>query len=312
MLSLRNSGLCAVLLLLSPPIIRAGDENEAANAPYRASTSEVRLTFFTTDERNHPVDVVSKDDFAVIDDDIVVREFRALTRSEETALDVVILVDTSESVTGRLNSVKRDVLSLIAQSSGAGRISVVSFSGLQETLLCSGDCGSTDATRRLLGMQTSGATPLYDALKYSAEFIANLHMPGARPVVLLFSDGDDTISRTSARDALQAVTAAGALLYTVDLNVISTTERDGNRNDSPGSVTLRQMAEATGGRYFSTGEDAMNALQTALEDLRASYVVTYALPRRTIGFHALRILPRHNPALQFHCHSGYYYWTSVP
>lgn len=312
MLSLRNSWLFAALLLLSPAGILAGSPNEPVDATYRTSASEVRLSFFTTDRENHPIDVVSKEDFAVVDDDIIVRDFRSLMRSEETALDVVILVDTSGSIASRLHYVRKDVLSLIRQNPADSRVSVMSFSGLQPALLCSGDCGSAEATRKLMATQASGATPLYDALAYGAEFLADRHVPGARPVLLLFSDGDDTISRTSARDALQAVIAAGAMLYTVDLNVIGGPDKRKNGDHPGGSVTLRRLAETTGGRYFSTREEAASALQAALEDLRASYVVTYALPRRTIGFHSLRILPRHNPTLQFHCRSGYYYGTSVP
>ncbi len=226
MLSLRNSWLFAALLVLSPARILAGSPNEPVDVTYRTSASEVRLAFFTTDGKNHPVDVVSKEDFAVVDDDMIVRDFRSLMRSEETALDVVILVDTSGSIASRLHYVRKDVLSLIRQNPADSRVSVMSFSGLQPALLCSGDCGSAEATRKLMATQASGATPLYDALAYAAEFLADRHVRGARPVLLLFSDADDTISRTSARDALQAVIAAGALLYTVDLNVIGRPDKE--------------------------------------------------------------------------------------
>jgi VWFA-related protein len=130
-------------------------------------------------------------------------------------------------------------------------------------------------------------------------------------VLILFSDGDDTISKISAREALQTVVSAGALLYTIDLNAIDSKGRAKNRDDS-GSQVLRQMAEATGGRYFCTREQATDALQSALEDLHASYVVTYELPSRAAGFHTLRILPKHNTNLQFHCRNGYFYGTGVP
>jgi len=47
-------------------------------------------------------------------------------------------------------------------------------------------------------------------------------------------------------------------------------------------------------------------LHAVLADLRASYVVTYQLPSRSAGFHALRILPKHNLNLRFHCRRGYF------
>ena len=96
--------------------------------------------------------------------------------------------------------------------------------------------------------------------------------------------------------------ASGALLYAVDV---------GKPGDNPrASALLQRMAESTGGRYFSGRENAASVLQAALDDLRASYVVSYRLPSRAIGFHSLRILPKQNLNLQFHCRGGYYYPTN--
>ena len=122
-------------------------------------------------------------------------------------------------------------------------------------------------------------------------------------MVILFSDGGDTISRISGSEALQSLIESGALLYAIDLN-------DSGR--SHGSAILRQMTEATGGQYFSSQHSAVTVLQSVFEDLRASWVVTYEVPDTTLGFHALRILPKHNSNMRFHCRGGYYYGSSVP
>jgi hypothetical protein len=115
----------------------------------------------------------------------------------------------------------------------------------------------------------------------------------------LFSDGGDTISRTSAREALDAVISSGAVLYAVRLQPSTQT--------SNASDCLESMAEATGGRSFSLQSGAVNILERILADQRASYVVTYPLPSRVAGFHSLRILPQHNLNLRFHCRRGYNY-----
>jgi len=73
--------------------------NPASEIPtYHSAVSEVRITFFATDDNNHSVATLSKSDVAVVDDEHVVRNFRNFTHSEETSLDVVALVDLSESV----------------------------------------------------------------------------------------------------------------------------------------------------------------------------------------------------------------------
>lgn len=101
------------------------------------------------------------------------------------------------------------------------------------------------------------------------------------------------------RQALDALTQTGALLYTVNPNKSS--------RDLKGTLALQEMADATGGRSFSAQDDAAQVLEAVLADLRASYVVTYPLPSRAAGFHSLRILPKHNLNLRFHCRRGYFY-----
>jgi VWFA-related protein len=305
MLSHPHNWSLALILSVVPTLVFADSASDASVVIYRHTVSEVRVSFFTTDENNRPIDNISKDDFAIVDSGMVIRDFRSLARSGETTLDVVAVVDTSESVAPRLRATLDEVLQLVAQKRLAtdDNVSVLSFGGLQSAVICTGNCRSAAAGERLLALKAAGATPLFDALAYAADFIARRRTPGVRPILVLFSDGADTISKTPLQDALRAVVASGALLYTIDLNQ--------SAEASLGRAVLRRMAEATG-RYFPIREGAAYVLQAALEDLRASYVVTYRLPSHAVGFHSLRILPKHNLNLRFHCRSGYNYEADVP
>jgi len=310
MLSHRQGWSFVLIPFVIPFVFCAEGTNDTPTATYHTGASEVRVTFFATDQNNRLVETVGRDDFAVVDGGMVIRDFRSLTRSNETALDVVAVVDASESVVPRFQAAMNEVSQLVSQKSLAAddNISVVSFSGLRPVLLCSRDCRNPAAVQRLLAVKAAGPTPLFDALAYAANFSSSRRAPGVRQVLILFSDGNDTISLTSARDALTAVIASGALLYTVDLNRSDLSQ---SMDASSASSVLERMAEATGGRSFSVRESAANVLQAALADLRASYVVTYPLPSRAVGFHSLRILPKHNLNLRFHCRSGYYYDESI-
>ena len=96
----------------------------------------------------------------------------------------------------------------------------------------------------------------------------------------------------SAREALSEILKAGAVLYAVI-------------QDSSDDGPLESVAEATGGRLLpGRGVDVVEEI---LAEQRASYVVSYALPSHQKGFHSLRILPKHNLNLEFHCRRGYYY-----
>ena len=160
---------------------------------------------------------------------------------------------------------------------------------------------------RVLAVKSSGITPLFDALIFAADFISQHRRAGVRPVLILFSDGNDTISLHSAREALRAVMAGGALIYSVDMGKSGDT--------SAGGMFLQQISDATGGLYFSScfsqHDSAIAVLNAVLEDLRASYVVTYDLPSHEAGLHVLRLLPTHNLNLTFHSRTGYYHEPSL-
>ena len=297
MLSHRQGWSWTVLLLL------LGCGSVLASDPpstYRTATSEVRVAFFAIDGNHRLVETVSRDDFAVVDNGLVIRDFRSLSRAEETSLDISLLVDASESVAPRFRQMQDGVMRLLSGGSIAAgdRISLITFSGLHPNLVCAEDCRNPVSRQNLLQVTAAGPTPLFDALAYTSRLIAKRRVPGVRPVLILFSDGRDTISIASLREALDSVIASGAILYAVD--------SDSGVLSSSGEA-LRRMAEATGGRALSLQQDVSNTVEAVIADLHHSYVVTYQLPNRLVGFHSLRILPKHNLNLQFHCRRGYYY-----
>jgi Ca-activated chloride channel family protein len=303
----------------------AEDTNEPSGLPtFRSIVSQVRVTFFATDENNRLVAPLTKSDFAVVDSELVVRDFRSFTPADDTSLDVVALVDLSESVAPRLRVAMSAVLQLIArqQSIPDDNIAVLSFGGtlggafggedgIHPAVVCSNGCHAADSVNRLLAVKSGGTTPLFDALLFGADFVSHHRRAGVRRVLILFSDGNDTISMHSAREALDAVLNEGALVYSVDTG----TSRYLSSKQRAGSMFLRQVSDATGGRYFplhfAPNDGAANVLDAALEDLRASYVVTYDLPSHQAGFHSLCLMPTHNLNLTFHSRNGYYYEPSV-
>lgn len=301
-------------LFVLPCTLLAGNTNDPAGLPtYHSTVSEVRVAFFATAENRRPVTTLAKSDFAIVDNERIIRNFRSFARSDENALDVVALVDGSESVALHFRVALNNVLQLVAheQSIPDGNMAVLSFGGavggIQPVVVCSASCGASDSASKLLAVKSGGMTPLFDALIFGSDFIAHHHRAGARTALILFSDGNDTISLHSPREALQAVLASDAMVYSIDIG--------GPQNNPSGSNRLRQLSDATGGLYFapdsSQQDSAATVLAAVFEDLRASYIVTYDPPSRQAGFHSLRLLPTQNLNLTFHSRSGYYYEPSV-
>jgi VWFA-related protein len=282
----------------------ASGYHESSSLIYHHSVSEVRLVFFATDERNHPVGDLQKNDFAVVDDGAVIRDFRSFARADLINLDVMVLMDSSESVLPRLPQEVAEVQQLISQwpwRSG-DKLSVLSFSRMQTRLICSEDCRDSFSAERIDSSSKGGATPLFDAVKKAADILHARAQPDVWRVIILFSDGDDTISVASLKEALGAILDSEAQVYAVDNSV--------SARPSNGTAILQKIATDSGGRYLGNNDGAVNVLNNVIDDLHSARVVTYALPAADAGFHSIRILPTHNLTLQFHCRSGYYHGAS--
>lgn len=299
--------LCSLLLFcagVSPAI--AGDPAEFT---YRANAAEVRLSFSAADQNHHGVATLQPNDFAIVDKDIIVRRFQSFTRSDWTKLEIAILVDASESVTPHFRQETADILNLISRTAGIPdeNLSMVSFHGPQPALLCAGNCRASRAEPLPTG-RANGLTPLFDTIVFASDFLSRRGDASAEKILVVFSDGADTISRNSLRDAIDA-----GLRNEVQVDCIDLNQTDANRrpNSSEGAAVLRNLASATGGRYFPPPDGAVRTLNAVLEDFRTSYSVSYRLPSHAVGFHTVRILPTHNLNLQFRSRSGYYFPNRV-
>jgi len=291
----------AILLILVCGGFARGAAGDTSDVTLRTSVAEVRLTFSATDQNHHGIATLLPGDLAVVDKDIVVRNFRSFHRAEFTRLDVALLVDTSSSITPKYRQEITQVAQLLSQSGGVpdDALSIVSFHGEKPALVCAGDCRASHAADQLPAMPAGGLTPLFDSVVYASGFLQQHADPHARKILILLSDGEDTISMHSAVDALNAVIASEVQIYTVSLGA--------PRQPSPGDTLLHRLADATGGQALTLQQGAAAVLDAILEDFNATYTVTYKLPTHAAGFHGVRVLPTHDLKLKFRCRSGYYY-----
>jgi len=272
---------------------------------FRTNVSEVQLSFSALDQNNHGMATLQASDFAVVDQSYIIRNFQSFTRSDWTKLELAILLDASASTSPHFRQEIAGILELVSQTAGVPdeNVSIFSFQGLRPVLLCSGNCRATNAADRLSSARAGGLTPMFDAIVFASDFLAQHGDPHAQKILIVFSDGEDTISRYSLNDAIDAALAGNVQIYGVDLKQAAC--------PCPGAATLNRLAGATGGRYFPAQNGATRALNVILEGFRATYQVSYKLPSYASGFHVVRIFPTHNLNLEFRCRSGYYYPNRV-
>jgi Ca-activated chloride channel family protein len=210
-------------------------------------------------------------------------------------------VDASNSLTPQFRQEMIQVVELMAQTRGVpdDSFSVVSFQDLKPRLVCERNCRALGADAKLLAVQSGGLTPLYDSIVFTSRVLAGHEDLHARKVLILFSDGMDTISQKSFTDALDSAVDHDIAVYSVDTSK--------KTHLSQGTSILRSLCSNTGGRYFSMEVGTEQIVDAILRDFRATYTVAYKLPTQTVGFHQVQILPTHDLGLQFHCRRGYYY-----
>ena len=294
------------LLLLSCAGIPRAIAADPADFTYRTKATEVRLSFSATDQNNHGVATLQASDFAVVDKDVIVRNFQSFTRSDGTKLEIAILFDTSGSVAAHLRQEMAAMVELVSEAAGVPdeNLSIVSFDGPKPALLCAGDCRASHAVDRIPATGAKGLTPLFDTIVFTADFLSRRSDAQSARVLIVLSDGVDTISRSSLDDAIEGAMRGDVQLHCIDLNKPS-------NESSQGAAVLRNLSSATGGRYFASPDGGRQAMNAILEGFKATYMITYRLPSHAFGFHVVRILPTHNLNLHFRSRSGYYYPTQV-
>ena len=266
----------------------------------RAEAREVRLAFAVTDRHGELVRSLSASDVAVADNGWIIRRFRSFRRADESPLDLVVLLDASDSVAGQIPQEIAAVKKL-AESVNWGRrdrLSILSFGGVHPQLICVRNCAEAAAAVKLGSVGASGATPLYDALVLGLELLRRGDEVEARAAMILFSDGMDTISIHAFPDVMQAAQEQQTAIYCFNT-------RSPKRGAERGDVVLSTLASATGGLSFAPGTNSDEALRTVLNDLRSGYVLTYDLPEERSGRHSVQVLPTANPQLHFRSRLAY-------
>src|SRR4029077_6280377 len=119
-------------------------------------------------------------------------------------------------------------------------------------------------------MHRGSATALYDALYLSSRALDRRR---GRKVIVVITDGGDTVSKTDYRDAVRAAQEAEAIVYSI---IVVPVEASAGR-DTGGEHALIQLSEDTGGKYYyaSSLPQLDSAFRQISDELRTQYLLAY-------------------------------------
>ena len=227
-----------------------------------------------------PVAGLTADDFDVLDGGRRVPV--ELVPTDAVPISAILVLDTSLSVTGgKLDQLRQACTAFARALAPQDEAVLLTFANAVHLRSAAG----TDRAaleEALARTRAGGRTALFDAV-FSGLLMAP-SLPG-RPVLIVFSDGVDTVSWTGGSDSLALARQSSTLVYAVGV----------------ASELLQGVVDATGGRTLSeSGKGIGNAFLRVLDDLRHRYLLRFDAGDPAPGWRAIEVkLKRQHADLRY-------------
>ena len=265
----------------------------------------VRILATVKDAAGSLVGGLSKDAFEVSDNGAP-QQISVFERQTDQPLSVAILIDNSGSTAKDLkyetDSVTRFVRALLREGNPDDSVALFSFNWevVQRNRFTR---DPSQIERSLRNLHGEAGTALYDAVLLVSREIEDRQ---GRKIIVVVTDGGDTVSKADFNRATEAAQIADAVIYPILVVPIT---NDAGRNVG-GENALTTFAQRTGGRVFSPtlGTEMDRAFDQILRDLRTQYLLGFYpkdVPLSKNRYHTLQVGLR-VPELHAIARSGYY------
>jgi Ca-activated chloride channel family protein len=268
---------------------------------FTAESRLVRLLVNVKNQAGELIGTLNKDEFTVLDNGAP-QQISVFEHYTTKPISVSILVDTSGSTAKdwplEVKSLTRFLKTLFGSGNERDAAALYTFN-YDVTIQHDFTRNSKVLENDLRYIKPEGGTSLYDAIVHSSR---DLQHRDGRHVMVIVSDGGNTTSSKTYKDARESAQRADALVYPIVIVPIS---NDAGRNTG-GEHALQQIASDTGGRWFDpTITELDRTFEEILRDLRAQYLLGYYPKDRAPGFHTVRVdLSRKD--LRAQTRTGYY------
>lgn len=233
---------------------------------------EVKIHLSVVDDNKKPIKGLQKEDFKVKENSKDV-EIQTLDDSDDEPINMIILMDITGSMSGRIRSAKESINSFVNSLGKDSQVAIYTFGkNLQQVVGLSSDLDKVVQTfdkANILAINESAC--IFDAAYKVAEIADTL--PQGRRVVVLLTDSQNTSTIES-----------GCSFYTLDDVIAKATQSEiqipfypigvGANVDESG---LQRLAARTGGIYHSSIDNIglLNLLSQINETLSSEYIISY-------------------------------------
>ncbi len=239
---------------------------------FKSGTYNVPVFVTVTDRDKRLVPDLAEEDFEVYDNG----KLQKLTQFDNSALpiSVVVMLDTSGSMTLALEQVKRAAEQFLMRLLPDDRAMVGAFNDKIEFLPEEGFVGNRDRLiAQLKELDFGYPTRLYDAVYQS---LAMVKPREGRKVVLVFTDGEDTASKIGRGDTLDRAREEDVMIYSIGIENIYF---DGQKRVmSRPDRGLKGLSEETGGGYFllKKTDELGETFTRVAQELHSQYLLGFS------------------------------------
>jgi Ca-activated chloride channel family protein len=249
--------------------------------PIVTFTRRVRLPITVVDKKGQFVPGLTKNDFLVFEDKVGQQiETFSDDLGESSPLYLAVLMDTSPSTAGKVKFEQESAMNFIHTVVRPRRDRVLFATFDHEINLRQDFTDKLDLVdKAVFGVKNLGnQTALYDAIWQFCD--EKLRSAVGRRVLVVITDGDDTFSRATMRDAIDIAQRTETTIFAISTKAgfLSTVPGvEAGQVKDKGDRDLVTLADETGGMAFFSGD--MLSLERSFtrisKELRAQYLVTY-------------------------------------
>jgi Ca-activated chloride channel family protein len=176
---------------------------------------------------------------------------RRMTAAERRPLHLTFLIDTSGSMSGedRIELAKKSLYILLEQLKDADTVAIATYAGSTQKILEPTSATKKDLIRNAIkNLKTGGGTAMGSGMELAYEMASKSFVKGHENRVVVLSDGDANIGRTSFQDILDTIdkyVKQGITMTTVGFGM-------GNYRDN----RMEQLSnKGNGNSYYIDSED---------------------------------------------------------
>jgi len=262
-------GMSRLFLILLCCIPLAAVPAQEADTTLKVDVKLVNVFVTVTDGQGAPVGGLQKENF-VVKEDGKQQKIAVFGRESSLPLSIVLAIDTSLSTKKdlplELASAHKFVHTIMRAQDG---LSLYTFcEEVRELVRFTSDLKTIDSG--IDRIRNGAGTALFDAVFLGSEALGKRQ---GRKVMVLITDGGDTMSQVDYQQALRQAQEAEAIVYSV---IIVPIEASAGR-DTGGEHALIQISADTGGKYYyaSSPQQLEEAFRKISDELRTQYLLAY-------------------------------------